>query len=60
MENGAESPARPPDAVQEGAGEQVIGKYKKFVEDYYRSLAEQASEEPTDDSSGYLRRMFPA
>ncbi|HZK82581.1 MAG TPA: hypothetical protein VFC46_15970, partial [Humisphaera sp.] len=30
-------------AVQEGAGEQVIGKYKKFVEDYYRSLAEQAS-----------------
>jgi hypothetical protein len=32
-------------AVQEGAGEEVIGKYQKLVEDYYRSLAEQASKQ---------------
>ena len=30
-------------AVQEGANEEVIGKYQKLIEDYYRSLAEQAS-----------------
>ncbi|HET6248034.1 MAG TPA: hypothetical protein VFE47_10085, partial [Tepidisphaeraceae bacterium] len=34
--------ARNRQAVQEGAGEEVIGKYQKLVEDYYRSLAEQA------------------
>ena len=30
-------------AVQESAGEKVIGKYKNLVEDYYRSLAEEAA-----------------
>ncbi|HZL36978.1 MAG TPA: DUF4175 family protein [Tepidisphaeraceae bacterium] len=30
-------------AVQEGATDKPLGKYEKLVEDYYRSLAEQAS-----------------
>jgi hypothetical protein len=35
--------ARERQAVQEGAHETVIGKYKGLVDDYYRSLAEQAT-----------------
>jgi hypothetical protein len=35
--------AREREAVQEGAGEKVIEKYKKFVDDYYRSLSEEAT-----------------
>ncbi len=35
--------ARQRQAVQEGAGEKVIEKYKRFVEDYYRSLSEEAT-----------------
>ncbi len=35
--------ARERQAVQEGASEKVIEKYKQFVDDYYRSLSEEAS-----------------
>lgn len=35
--------ARQRQAVQEGASEKVIEKYKQFVDDYYRSLSEEAS-----------------
>ena len=35
--------ARDRQAVQEGASEQVIKKYQRLVEDYYRSLGEQSS-----------------
>lgn len=32
------------DAVLEGAGEKVPEKYRKMVQDYYRSLATKATE----------------
>lgn len=35
--------AREREAVQEGASEKVIEKYKNFVDDYYRSLSEEAT-----------------
>jgi hypothetical protein len=35
--------ARERQAVQEGASEKVIEKYKQFVDDYYRSLSEEAT-----------------
>ncbi len=31
------------EAVQESAGEQVIGKYRQLVDDYYRSLSEKTA-----------------
>jgi hypothetical protein len=31
------------DAVIEGSGENVVEEYRKFVEDYYRSVANQGA-----------------
>ena len=38
--------ARDRQAVQESATEKVIEKYKSFVDDYYRSLSEEANKQP--------------